>query len=60
MKKTGFVSEIDRFLTQFDQTHPEKSTSQQAEIDKFKPIAEKRDKNINASQPESSTLWEGF
>ena len=38
-----YVSPIDKFLQQFDQDHPEKSASQQKEIEKHRIIAEKRD-----------------
>ncbi|MCB1828010.1 MAG: hypothetical protein KDH94_06250 [Coxiellaceae bacterium] len=37
-----YVSEIDKKLAEFDQTHP-KSASQQAEIDKHKRVYALRD-----------------
>tara|TARA_R110000868_G_scaffold69261_1_gene204148 strand:- start:24823 stop:24981 length:159 start_codon:yes stop_codon:yes gene_type:complete len=38
----GFVSEEDKFLNKFDADHPQKSASQQAEIEKHKIIAEQQ------------------
>ena len=45
-KTVGYVSEIDRFLTDFDQTHP-LSATQQAEKQKFKRIFKLRDHPID-------------
>jgi hypothetical protein len=39
---TNFVSDIDQFLAEFDQTHSF-STSQQAEISKYQRVYELRD-----------------
>lgn len=39
----NYVSEIGQFLQDFDKQHPEKSSSQQKEIDKHKAIFDKRD-----------------
>lgn len=39
----NFVSEYDRFLRAFDKEHPQKSASQQQEINKNARIAKKRD-----------------
>lgn len=54
----NFVSELDVFLHQFDQQHPEKSASQQAEIDKHQYIAKLRD---NKEREEGESLpWSDF
>lgn len=58
MKKLDkqFVSEIDQKLAQFDATHP-KSSSQQAESDKYKRIYHLRD--VPTEQPEKEdALWD--
>lgn len=38
-----FVSNIDKFLTDFDKRHPEKSTSQEKEIEQYQALMTKRD-----------------
>ncbi len=49
-KERAFVSEADRLLQQFDQTHPQKSASQQAEIAKHTRIFNRKlDRRINWS-----------
>lgn len=57
MKKIDkhYVSEIDKKLAEFDQTHG-KSASQMAEIAKYRAVFEKRDKAVIDSE-ESSELW---
>jgi hypothetical protein len=47
-----FVSEIDQFLTAFDQTHA-KTPSQVKEIEKHARIAKLRDEALPPEQPES-------
>lgn len=39
----NFVSDIDRFLAAFDKRHPEKSASQEQEIDQYHALMAKRD-----------------
>ncbi|MFZ0219826.1 MAG: CBU_0585 family protein [Candidatus Aquirickettsiella sp.] len=39
----NFVSAIDQFLAAFDQQHPEKSASQQQEIEQYQALMKKRD-----------------
>lgn len=39
----NFVSDIDQFLTAFDKRHPEKSASQQQEIEQYQTLMTKRD-----------------
>lgn len=38
-----FVSDIDKFLTAFDKRHPEKSASQEKEIEQYQALMTKRD-----------------
>lgn len=47
-KIVGFISEIDKFLTEFDRTHS-KSDTQLAEINKYEKLNEKRD-NADAAE----------
>lgn len=42
----NYVSDLDKFLREFDQQHPEPSASQQEEINKHKRIAALRDKAV--------------
>lgn len=59
--KRQFVSEIDNFLTQFDQSHPEKSQSQEKEIAKHARIAQLRDNAAGSVQlSENEEIWKGF
>lgn len=54
----SFVSELDQLLFQFDQDHPTKSAAQQAEIDKSKRVATKRD---NACyDADAKGMWDNF
>jgi hypothetical protein len=39
----NFVSDIDQFLAAFDKRHPEKSASQQQEIEQYQALMTKRD-----------------
>ena len=49
-KERCFVSDADRLLQKFDETHPEKSPSQQFEIAKHRGIFKRRvDQRINWS-----------
>lgn len=54
---TNYVSEIDKFLNQFDQEHPELSKSQQKEKAKYKRIYALRD---NPHRPDAKKLPEWF
>lgn len=50
-KSTGFVSEIDQFLEEFDKKHPELSASQRKELAKAQQIALLRDRaNMTATK----------
>jgi len=57
-KDKRFVSGLDKFITAFDEKHPQKSLSQQAEIKKYKRIIYLRD-NVDKRQKESK-IWESF
>ena len=59
-KKEGYVSDIDRFLKTFNDQHPIKSLSQQAEIEKHKAIARARNEPTSTPATESAILWESF
>jgi hypothetical protein len=56
-KTVMYVSEADKFIAEFDQSHAPSQT-QLAEITKYKKIAELRDKPSAAE--EKSGIWEGF
>lgn len=56
---TNFVSEMDKFLEEFDAKHPEKNKYQLKEIQKYQRIYKLRDDPVSgpASGP---MLWEDF
>ncbi len=56
-KIVGYVSEIDKMLTAFDQTYP-KSESQLAEIQKYERIYKLRDEPIEKKKEDQ--IWEKF
>lgn len=59
--KKAYVSEIDDFLVQFDQSHPEKSLSQQKEIAKHARIVPLRDGvSTTHSVKENKEIWKDF
>ena len=39
----NFISDIDRFLVDFDKRHPQKSASQKQEIEQYRTLMAKRD-----------------
>ena len=53
-----YTSDIDKLLQSFDKEHPEKSESQQKEIEKYDRIYKLRDKSISVEK--SDTLWDNF
>jgi hypothetical protein len=55
----SFVSELDQFIQQFDQQHPEKSKSQIADIKKAARVAQLRDHAISTTAAEQK-IWEEF
>lgn len=50
-----FVSSIDKFLAEFDRTHP-KSSPQKAEIKKYERIYQLRDNPVKEINGETSDL----
>jgi hypothetical protein len=56
-KDMDYVSDVEKFMHQFDQKHPQQSLSQQKEIKKFKRIFYLRDHVVQAAQ---NKIWEGF
>jgi hypothetical protein len=46
-----FISEVDRFLIQFDQQNPKKSQSQQSEISEYQTLFQHRDFADKAKPP---------
>ncbi len=55
---SNYVSDVDRFLREYDKKHPELSKSQLNEIAKLKRIYRLRD-DATASET-SPTLWDEF
>lgn len=54
-----YVSDIDKTLTKFNADH-KPSAAQQAEIDKYQAIYQKRDHLQPATDANKSDLWEDF
>jgi len=60
--KRKYVSDIGKFLADFDASHPNKSAAQQEEIAKHARIARLRD-NVSpekAIDSDAEKIWEGF
>lgn len=56
----NYISDIDKLLQNFDETHCKKSSSQQIEIAKHQRVADLRD-NIKKVQPQDDQdIWEEF
>ena len=55
---SNYVSEIDRFLQDYDKKHPKLSKSQQKEIAKLQRVYRLRDDASQAETP--SKLWDEF
>lgn len=53
-----YVSDADRFLENYDKTHSRSSSSQQAEISKYKRIFSRRDKAVVSD--DKSSVWDKF
>lgn len=53
-----FISDAEKFLYEFNKSHPEKSASQLKEIEKYERIAYLRDHANKASN--KNTVWDGF
>ena len=59
--KRNYISEIDQFLKEFDQQHPEKSASQQKEIAKHQRISALRDQApITKISTTDKKIWDDF
>jgi len=60
MKKlTHFVSEIDQFLAEFDRSHPNWSTAQKNEQEKYRLIYFLRD-HVTSNPSALLALWKDF
>lgn len=57
LKKSGYVSEIDQFLRNFDQQRTVFPASREAERKKHLAIAAKRDTPVQGTE---SPMWTGF
>ncbi len=55
--KKHYVSPTDKFLAEFDKTHPDKSASQLAEIQKADALAKRSDDKTAAPQ---EAIWSNF
>jgi uncharacterized protein YeaO (DUF488 family) len=53
-----FVSDAEKFLYEFDKTHPKKSDSQLREMKKHERVAYLRDHVVKDDN--KNKLWEGF
>lgn len=54
----GYISPIDRFLAEYNRTHPRRSSSQLAEIIKMERVARLRDNPV--CENEKSAIWQEF
>lgn len=59
---TKHISELDHFLAEFDEKHPEQSASQQKEAEKYAKIDRLRDSTdtTTVKQDKSNDFWSGF
>ncbi|MEO8402506.1 MAG: CBU_0585 family protein [Gammaproteobacteria bacterium] len=55
---TNYVSEIDKFLLEFDKTHPKLSQSQKKEIAKLQRVYRLRDDATSTDTDKK--LWDDF
>ncbi|MES2218759.1 MAG: CBU_0585 family protein [Pseudomonadota bacterium] len=55
-----YVSDLDKFLQEFDQQHPVLSQTQQREVTKYRRIYRLRDENAEKPTLPATKLWEGF
>jgi hypothetical protein len=53
-----YTSELDVFLKQWDQQHPQLSASQRQEVNKYQRVYRLRDQAV--STPEAKTFWDKF
>jgi hypothetical protein len=57
IQRTGYVSEIDQFLRDYDNSHRAYGDSRQKEIQKHQRIFAKRDAVVETDTP---IIWEKF
>ncbi len=57
IQRTGYMSEIDKFLREFNQNRSQVPDSVVKEVEKHKKIAAKRDK---VADEETSPIWKDF
>lgn len=57
IQRTGYISEIDQFLRDYDDSHRNIGDSRKKEIEKHQRIFAKRDAVVEADAP---TIWEKF
>ncbi len=57
---TGFVSDIDKVLKNFDQTYPTLSAAQHTEINKHARLAALRDHAETIEEGKTLPIWEKF
>ncbi|MFI4937026.1 MAG: CBU_0585 family protein [Candidatus Berkiellales bacterium] len=55
--RTGYISEIDAFLREFDQKRTKFPESRRKEVEKFKKIFAKRDGTV---QEQADFIWKEF
>ena len=55
-----YVSDLDQFLQEFNQQHPQLSQTQQQEVTKYRRIYRLRDEHDNKPTVAVTKLWEGF
>jgi hypothetical protein len=58
LNKKNYVSELDQFLIQFNQSHLEPSQSQRKEVSKAEKIAKRRD--FPQKEGDKSKIWAEF
>jgi hypothetical protein len=56
----NYVSDLDQFLQEFNQQHPQLSQTQQQEVTKYRRIYRLRDEHDNKPVVAVNKLWEGF
>lgn len=57
IQRTGYTSEIDNFLREFNQNRSQVPDSVRKEVEKAKKIADRRDKIVNEN---TSPIWKDF
>jgi len=57
---TYYTSELDQFLVEFDQQHPNLSPSQRKENEKYRHIFQLRDNPGSSQHEQTDKLWDNF